>query len=369
MLVTMFENRSQRLHRIRLWLSNSLALMILSACSVGCALFDAPKYEGPKSDHFDGEVFINRYPKYIPYTEVIGWLLNRNKGPQRKWVDTVPGPPPPRRVDDLRVTFINHSTTLVQINGLNILTDPVWSDQVGPANQLGPKRIRRPGIRLVDLPPIDIVLISHNHYDHLDLPTLRTLARLHRPKIYLPLGNKALLDQEKIPGGIDLDWWQSDSLEGGVSIVGVPATHNSGRGLADIDENLWSGFVISTPRGNVYFAGDTGWGPHFEEIAGRFGSLRLALLPIGAYLPRWFMAPSHIDPQDAMRAHHVLKAQTSLGIHFGTFMQSDEGEFEPNKDIDSIIASAPEPKPQFWLLRQGEGRDVPGRESLEAANP
>ena len=352
------DKRPYRIRRIFLWLFGSLALLIVSAIGIGCAIFDAPKYEGPSSDHFDGDVFLNRNPRQQAATDIVRWMLDRDLGPWRDWVDTLPGPPPPERVDDLRVTFVNHSTTLIQYRGLNILTDPVWSDRVGPANMVGPVRHRRPGIRLADLPPIDIVIISHNHYDHLDLPTLRTLARLHSPTIYLPLGNKALLDQEEIPGAIDLDWWQNDSLGAGVSITCVPATHFSGRGLGDRDANLWSGFVIDGPGGSIYFAGDTGWGPHFEEIRRRFGAVRLALLPIGAYRPRWFMAPIHIDPQDAIRAHGVLGARTSMAIHFGTFLQADDGEFEPVRDIDSLVALAPDPKPRFWVLRHGEGRDV-----------
>ena len=347
--------------KIMLWLVGSIAGIILLVFAIGCAFFDAPKYRGAPSAHFDGREFKNRVAVERGSGDLIKWMLNRNIGSWRDWVDTIPGPPPPERVEDLRVTFVNHSTVLIQFRGINILTDPVWSERVGPANMFGPLRRRRPGIRLVDLPPIDAVLISHNHYDHLDLPTLRTIARLHRPRIYLPLGNKALLDREEIVGGMDLDWWQSNTLAEGFRITCVPAEHFSGRGISDRNKTLWGGFVISANNENLYFAGDTGWGPHFDEIRERFSPIRLAMLPIGAYRPRWFMAPIHIDPQDAVRAHTTLAASTSLAIHFGTFLQADDGEFEPIVELEKWIATVAEPKPRFWVLRHGEGREVPAR--------
>src|SRR5262249_32825953 len=158
-------------------------------------------------------------------------------------------------------------------------------------------RHRPPGIRFDDLPPIDLVLVSHNHYDHLDLPTLRRLQQRDRPRIITPLGNGALMRRGGVDGAIELDWWQSDG-----KITAVPAQHFCSRGLSDRDRNLWGGFMID----DVYFAGDTGWGRHFAEIGARFAPIRLALLPIGAYLPRWFMRPVHVNPAEAVEAHVAL---------------------------------------------------------------
>jgi L-ascorbate metabolism protein UlaG (beta-lactamase superfamily) len=260
------------------------------------------------------------------------------------------------RIDDgrLRVTFVNHATTLVQMDGVNILTDPIWSERCSPVSWAGPKRHRAPGIRFEDLPPIDAVIVSHNHYDHLDIPTLR---RLHASRIVTSLGNAALMAKHGVAGARDLDWWQSFDLNDRVRITSVPAQHFCARALSDRNNTLWGGFVISGPSGNVYFAGDTGWGKHFGEIAERFGSVRLALLPIGAYLPRWFMKPAHISPAEAVDAHLALRAGTSMAMHFGTFQLGDDGEFQPVEDLQRALAERGSPR--FWVLGQGEGRDVP----------
>jgi len=310
----------------------------------------APHYHGPITDHFDGERFHNPEPARQRGSLFIKWMLNRQRGYWRDWLDAPPGPPPPRRVGEgeLRITFINHATTLVQMDGLNILTDPIWSDRTSPVSFTGPRRHRPPGIRFEDLPPIDVVLVSHNHYDHLDVATLK---RLSRAQIFAPLGNAALMRRHGIVG-TELDWWESVG-----PITLVPSQHFCARGLTDRNRNLWGGFVVGSKAGNVYFSGDTGWGDHFAQIAKRFQPIRLALLPIGAYLPRWFMKPAHIDPAEAVEAHHVLKAQTSLAIHFGCFALGDDGEFEPVRDLQSAIAANGDPR--FWILEHGEGRDVP----------
>ncbi len=226
--------------------------------------------------------------------------------------------------DDLRVTFVNHATVLLQIAGVNVLTDPIWSRRASPLPFAGPRRRRPPGIRFVDLPPIDLVLISHNHYDHLDLPTLQALARSHAPRFITTLGNAALLQREGIEPVTEMDWWQEQPLPGGLRLTCVPAQHFSARGLCDRCRTLWCGFVLHGRGGPIYFAGDTGWGSHFSEIARRFGPPRLALLPIGSHLPRWFMRPVHLSPAEAVRAHQVLGAQASMAIHFGTFPMADD---------------------------------------------
>ncbi len=310
----------------------------------------APRYRGPTTDHFDGERFHNPDGGWQSERSFIKWMLNRDRGHWHDWIDAPFGPPPPHRVGEgqLRITFINHSTTLLQLDGMNILTDPIWSERTSPVGFTGPRRHRPPGIRFEDLPPIDLVLVSHNHYDHLDIPTLKRLRAAH---ILTPLGNGALMKRHGI-SATELDWWQSEG-----PITAVPAQHFSARGFSDRNRNLWSGFVISSRHENIYFAGDTGWGDHFAEIARRFQPIRLALLPIGAYRPRWFMRPAHIDPSEAVEAHFVLRAQTSVAIHFGCFALGDDGQFEPIRDLELAISA--NGNPRFWILEHGEGREVP----------
>jgi L-ascorbate metabolism protein UlaG (beta-lactamase superfamily) len=264
---------------------------LASACGGVAAahcLFSAPRYSGPVTDHFDGARFANN-PKLAHHSggDFFKWILNRDRGPWDAWTDAPPGPPPPQRVggDALRVTFVNHATTLIQIGGINILTDPIWSFRCSPVTWTGPKRHRDPGIRFEDLPPIDLVLVSHNHYDHMDLATLERLARAHDPLFVVGLGNGAMLAEHGIAKTRELDWWESLDT-GGLRIHSVPAQHFSARGLCDRDANLWTGFVVEHPQaGRVYFAGDTGFGPHFAQIRERIGAPRLALLPIGAFRP------------------------------------------------------------------------------------
>lgn len=328
---------------------------------LGCCTFSAPGYTGPRSDHFDGEVFHNQEPQESHgFFDLIKWQATREQGPWRDWTDAAPGPPPPKRVGrgELRVTFVNHATTLIQMDGLNILTDPVWSNVVGPAFEIGPARVRPPGIRYEDLPPIDVVLVSHNHYDHMDVPTLRRLAADHKPRIFAGLGSRAIFYGEGVEGATDLDWWQVEDVAPEVRVTGVPATHFSSRGLCDRNNTLWMGFVVSGPSGIVYFAGDTGFGKHFQQIRERFGRVRLAVLPIGAYLPRWFMREVHIDPAEAVKAHLTLGAATSVGMHFGTFRLADEGQDDPPAELARALEAAGGGR--FWVLGFGEGRDVPG---------
>lgn len=319
-------------------------------------LFAAPPYRGPKSDHFDGERFQNQQSGWQSKGSFLKWQLHRDAGPWPERIDAEPGPPPPKRVDDggVRITFINHATLLVQLDGVNILTDPIWSERCSPVSFLGPKRRRVPGIRFADLPPIDAVLVSHNHYDHLDIPTLR---RIHTPRIVTPLGNAALMARHGVRQGVDLDWWQSHAISDRVRVTAVPAQHFSARALSDRDVALWGGFVISGPSGNVYFAGDTGWGKHFAEIRERFGAVRVALLPIGAYLPRWFMKPAHIDPAEAVDAHLVLGAKTSVAMHYGTFRLGDDGATQPVDDLRKAIAA--KRASRFLVLDEGVGFDAP----------
>ncbi len=255
--------------------------------------------------------------------------------------------------------FVGHATTLIQIDGVNILTDPVWSKRVSPFSFIGPQRVRPPGVRFEHLPPIDAILVSHDHYDHLDIPTLKRLSQTNQPRVFVGLGLEPLLKSKKIAGGTEMDWWQSVELSNGVRVTSVPARHWSGRGVRNRNRTLWGGYVIEGKSGTIYFAGDTGYGVHLERIAERFPSIRLALLPIGAHLPRWFMKAQHMSPEDAVRAHQLLRPVTSIGIHFGTFPLADEGERQPIDELAAVLNEINDSKLNFSVLAFGEGRDVP----------
>lgn len=324
--------------------------------------FSAPHYHGPVSDHFNGERFRNLEPsKPRGFIDFFRWRLTSKRGPWNKWTDSQPGSVPPRRVNGkgLRVTFINHATVLIQTEGLNILTDPIWSERASPVRWAGPKRHRSPGLRFEDLPPIDIVLISHNHYDHLDVATLVRLQAQHQPRFVTGLGSRAFLTSREIDDAVELDWWETAKVSNELSVTCVPAKHFSGRWLSDGDATLWCGYIVHGSAGNIYFAGDTGMGNHFVEIKNRLGPIRLALLPIGAYLPNWFMHPVHLSPTEAVEAHHLLAAHVSTTMHFGTFALGDDGEFEPVQTLRKALSKNENGDSGFWVLEHGEGRNVP----------
>jgi L-ascorbate metabolism protein UlaG (beta-lactamase superfamily) len=347
-----------------------LVLEIIVSAAAGLALiyllaeriFATPRYKGPITDHFDGTKFRNlEPPERKGFIDFVRWQLTSKRGTWNKWTDSKPGSAPPPRVNGkgLRVTFINHATVLIQTDGLNILTDPIWSERASPVTWAGPKRHRSSGLRFEDLPLIDIVLISHNHYDHLDLKTLVKLRVRHNPRFVTGLGNRAFLNAREIIDVTELDWWEGARISNQLSVTCVPAKHFSGRWLTDGDNTLWCGYVIQASTGNIYFAGDTGMGSHFVEVKNRFGPLRLVLLPIGAYLPGWFMHPVHISPNEAVELHHLLEPRVSMAIHFGTFALGDDGEFEPVLKLREALSNKDEIDSRFWVLEHGEGRDVP----------
>jgi len=325
------------------------ALCALSAC---CE-FSGPRWHGPRTRNFDGEKFFNQIPTGAPSAgPIFRWAISRVRARWPKWIDVLPAPPPPDHVGDgeLRVTFINHATVLIQIDGLNLLTDPIWGDIAGPTPYLGSSRHRPPGVRFTDLPHIDAVLISHDHYDHLDMATLQSLEAAHHPRIVAGLGQAALLAQYGLSRVTELDWWRWTPI-GGLRIWGVPARHNCRRGACDGNGRLWLGFLLRSRFGDVYFAGDTGYGPHFEKIADRFGAPRLALLPIAPGTPRELFAPIHLDQRDAVRAARVLHAQVTIPIHFGTFAQGDEGDGEAEAKLGSELRAPGSPR--FVILQNG----------------
>lgn len=295
-----------------------------------CCTFSGSSWEGPVTDHFDGEVFYNYESGDRGLMDLIAWQLTKDKG---HWDDYYPITQSNIELDrvndsDLTVTFINHSTVLLQYDGINILTDPIWSENAGPVSYAGPSRRRLPGLKFEDLPPIDLVVISHNHYDHLDENTVIELKEVFDPVFLVPIGNKLFMESLGIEKVIQMDWWDKYNLNGR-EIFFVPARHFSNRGLCDRNTALWGGYVFITKGGPVYFAGDTGYGIHFRQIRDTFGPMRFSMLPIGAFKPRWFMEPVHIGPSEAVKAHKILESAKSIGIHFGTFSQADDSDYDP----------------------------------------
>lgn len=340
--------------------------MILTGMLLERFIIAAPAYKGPKSDHFDGEVFFNPdKPQETGFTDLLRWQLTAERGTWlRERTDSATTTPEAQlEAGKSRVTFINHATTLIQTAGLNILTDPVWADYVGVFDRIGPKRVRPAGVKEKDLPQIDVILLSHNHYDHLDITTMKRLADRFKPTIFVPLGIKAYLQQEGITTTIiELDWWQAHtySREGtNVEITCVPAQHFSGRGVSDRNKTLWCGYVVKNAQtaDEIYFAGDSGYGSHFKKIGAAFPNIKLALIPIGAFRPRWFMSPVHIAPDEAVKVHLDVQARQSIGIHFGTFPLADDGEQEPIQELQKSLTQANISPSAFRALDFGEHLD------------
>ncbi len=348
----------RRLRRSALGLLAVLGALILTGLGVGCAL-SAPTWKGPVTDHFDGQKF--RSPGVGArgsFGDLLKWQAQRKPGPWREYHEEPYGPPPPREValGALRVTFINHATTLIQLDGINVLTDPIYAERASPFDFVGPHRVRPPGIKFTELPRIDAVVLSHNHYDHLNLETLERIANTWPgARFFAGKGNKALLEKHGLSNVVELDWWETREL-GPITVHSVPNQHFSNRGLCDADGTLWTAWVLEGKGGRAYFGGDTGYGKHFTQVQEKLGPMRLAVLPIGAYLPEWFMAPVHMAPHEAVQAAIDLKATLAVPMHFGTFALADDGETEPVAALQAALAEKPAP---FVVLGFGEGRDVP----------
>jgi len=306
--------------------------------------------------HFDGKRFFNPdAPQARGFLQAMQWKLSSRPERSPAFVRDVTPAVPPRAIESsaVRVTLVNHSSVLIQQQGSNLLTDPVWSERVSPVSWAGPRRRRSPGIRWEDIPAIHLVLLSHNHYDHLDLTSLRKLAVRREAEFVVPLGVARLLESQGIGPVHELDWGDSISLRG-LSIHCVPALHFSSRGLFDRNRTLWCGYVIERGARVLYFAGDTTYGDHFPAIRQRFGPPRLALLPIGAYEPRWMMSPVHMGPDEAVRAHQALNAETSVAIHHGTFQLADEAIDTPAKALRESLRQRNVDSQRFRALSNGE---------------
>lgn len=254
------------------------------------------------------------------------------------------------------LTWIGHASFLLQIGGLNILTDPHLTGRASPFHSAGPKRLQPPALDFADLPPIDVVVISHNHYDHLDLRTVRRLAQEHDPQFFVPLGLKAWFTAQGIQSAVtELDWWNDSSFRQ-LKLTAVPVQHFSGRSANDRNKTLWCGFVLECVDKKIIFAGDTGYSPDFKDIAGRFGAMDLALIPIGAYEPRSFMRPVHVNPEEAVKVHQDLQSRQSVAMHWGTFRLTLEPPDEPPRRLLQALKRAGIAEDRFWVMRHGETR-------------
>jgi L-ascorbate metabolism protein UlaG (beta-lactamase superfamily) len=314
------------------------------------------------SDHYDGERFFNPEPstrspagKRFSIFTILRARMKKDTEVWAVWPKHVENKPylAPSG-EGPAVTFIGHSSFLIRLPGLNILTDPVFSERCSPLRFAGPKRVRAPGLAIEKLPQVDLILLSHNHYDHMDLVSLRKIRkRFPKAAIVSMLGNAAYLAAKRLRGVVELDWWQSTRV-GEAGITATPARHFAARTLWDRNETLWGGFWISHGGRSIYFAGDTGYTKFFKEIGARLGAPDLALLPIGAYEPRWVMAVVHMNPADAVMAFQDLGAKRAIGMHFGTFQLTAEAIDAPIHDLAVARAEAGMQDKDFVALDVGE---------------
>lgn len=372
------------------------ALMLLACCTTvnadnKSANPAAPALaSGVTAPHHTATGFKNNYTG--PINKTFGDLIRWQRERQAAGLPKPPGAPTPTMAPDLAtikayastpqaaspgrpaITWIGHASMLVQAGGLNVLTDPIFSHRASPVSLIGPERKHPPGLQLADLPVVDVVLISHNHYDHLDRPSVLEIASRSntagKPTLFIvPLGMKSWFADMGIENAVELDWWDKH-IHKGVEFNFTPLQHWSARSFSDRSQTLWGAYAVFAPDLHWYFAGDTGYSKDFADTRARFtdrhteargGGFDLALLPIGAYQPRWFLAEQHIDPAEAVQIHRDLGAKRSVGIHWGTFELSDESLDQPPKDL-ALAANAQGLKEgDFRVMAIGETRLIPPR--------
>ena len=329
--------------------------IVVSALAVGVFLSERP-YKGPVTAHFDGKVFKNpsgeagkgfadifKYLKELPNRD--SWTADPSAFVRK---DPLPAP-----IDsEIQLCFVGHSTFLIQHAGLSILTDPIWSRRCSPIPYSGPKRKRPPGVDFDALPQIDIVLISHNHYDHLDRATIKRIAKKWDCLFVVPLGVAQIVSRYGAKKVVEMDWWEMHEFAG-MKITSIPANHFSGRGLFDRDKSLWCGYTLQTSEKSIYFLGDSGYSDIFQEIGERQGPFDLSLIPIGAFKPQSFMGPIHMTPRQAVQTHIDVKSSHSVGMHYGTFPLAIDGPDRALKDMADAKKELSVADEAFISLKEG----------------
>lgn len=341
-------------------LGKFFVLSMILLFSMGCG--SASKADSRKPHHTkDGFRNVHTHEER-GFSDFLKWRWNRlsKDFPPREDYRFAPVKNDPeflkRNREQITVTWIGHATVLLQLNGMNVLTDPVFSDRASPVKWAGPKRVAKPGLALEDLPPIDLVVISHDHYDALDeesVVKLHERAANHQTVFCVPLGLKRWFEEHGISGAVELDWWD-EHTEGEVVITAVPVQHWSKRSVFSRNQTLWAGWVIRSHSFRFLFVGDSGYTAHFKEIAARFGPFDLAAIPIGAYEPRWFMHPHHLSPQEAVQVHLDVRSKKSVAIHWGTFILTDEPLDEPPRRLEEAKKEKGLSDEEFVALGHGE---------------
>lgn len=336
--------------RVTLLITATLILLL-----PGC---QSTAYRGPISDHFDGRTFYYSTDKNRIHYPTLDLISVGFVTVMHPWPKPLPNPSyydTSRYYSSgkIKVTFINHATTLVQTPQMNFLLDPVFSYRVSPFKWIGPARVKPPGIDFKDLPKIDVVMISHNHYDHMDEATLKDLDQTFHPLFIVPLGNKTLMNHFGITNVIEMDWWQMIHYKQ-ANISFLPARHNARRGLFDFDRSLWGSYGIEVAKKRIYFAGDTGYADHFKAIRKRWGRPDFSLIPIGAYQPRQILKFYHLNPQDAVKVHLDLDSRVSMGVHWGAFQLSAESYLQPIEDLNMARKHANVEEKAFFVAKEGK---------------
>lgn len=316
-----------------------------------------PYYQGPVTENFDGLNFTDGRPVTKGLLDVWKWQTAQRE--REIFPAHYPAPPqdkPPATFEGVRIVHLGHASFLYQVAGLNLLIDPVYAERASPFTFIGPRRVNAPGVAFADLPRIDVVLITHNHYDHLDIETLAQIHRRDRPRMIMPLGNDTIV-RARIPDARTeaYDWKARVKLSEAVSVTLAPTYHWSARGAFDRRMALWCSFILESGAARIFHVGDTGYhdGSLYERLGAEYGPFRLAVLPIGAYEPRWFMSDNHMNPDEAVKVMLALKAEQALGHHWGTFQLTDEGIERPPEALKLALAQAGLPEERFRPLRPG----------------